>query len=72
MDVKAVHVMRLAALILRAMHTMGNAIAKLALVVQLVTHAWRAIMVSRRMDVNVSDFLIVFSAFVMALLMCSD
>lgn len=57
MVVKVVHAMQLVAIILHAMHTQGNVIVKLALVVHHVSLAWRAILVSRRMDVNVSDFL---------------
>lgn len=63
MVVKVVLVMQSVVLISHAMHTPGNVIAKLALVVQHVIHAWKAIMVSRQMDVNVSDFLIVFFFF---------
>lgn len=55
MVVKVVLAMRLAVLISHVMHTPGNVIAKQALAVQLVIHASRVIMVSRRMDVNVSQ-----------------
>lgn len=58
--VKAVLVMQLAALIPRAIRIRANVTAKLALVVQHVIHASRAFMAFQRMDVNVSDFSILF------------
>lgn len=46
--------MQLVALTPHAIRIPGNVIAKLALVVQHVIHAWRAFMAFQRMDVNVS------------------